>query len=286
MKTKQRGQAIIGVDLGGTNVRAGLVKNGKMAGYEKRLIRSKGTKEEVLEDLFAVVDPLMGQKNVKAIGVGVPSLVDKKTGTLLDTTNIPSWKKVPLRKILEKRYKIPVAIENDANCFALAEHWFGAGRGCKNFVGLIVGTGLGAGIIANGELVSGAFGGAGEFGIIPYRDGLLENYASGQFFRRFSRDGAELSEAMERGDPEAARIFGELGHHVGYALQVIMYALAPERIVLGGSVGQALRHYEGAVRDSFAAFAYPAVAEQLDLRVSKIRHGGVLGAAGLWMGKK
>lgn len=283
---------MIGVDLGGTNVRAGLVKagqskgqgtgqlSGQLSGLEKRPLRSGGSEKEVLEDLFAVIDPLAG-RGLKGIGVGVPSLVDKKTGVLLDTTNIPSWKKVTLRKILERRYGVRVEIDNDANCFALAEARFGAGKGCENFVGLILGTGVGAGIVANGRLVSGALCGAGEFGTIPYRDGILENYASGQFFRRFGRDGADVAAAAARGEPEAARLFGELGVHVGFAVQVILYALAPERIVLGGSVGGALPFYRDALEEALRAFAYPKVAAQLELRVSKLKWPGVLGAAGL-----
>ena len=278
---------VIGVDLGGTNVRAGLVKAGRsagqLAGLEKRPIRAQGTEKEVLEDLFAVIDPLFS-RGVKGIGIGVPSLVDKeKGGVILDTVNIPSWKKVALRKILEKRYRVPVRIDNDANCFALAEARFGAGRGCDNFVGLILGTGVGAGIIANGRLVSGAFCGAGEFGTIPYRDGILENYASGQFFRRFGRDGAEVAALAAKGDPEAARLFGELGVHIGHAVQLVLYALAPERIVLGGSVGGALPLYREALGEALRAFAFPKVAEQLELRVSKLKWPGVLGAAGLVM---
>lgn len=285
-KRKAQSGPVIGVDLGGTNVRAGLVmagrSTGRLAGLEKRPIRAQGTEKEVLEDLFSVIDPLMS-KGVKGIGIGVPSLVHKESGVLLDTVNIPSWKKVALRRILERRYGVRVDIDNDANCFALAEARFGAGRGCDNFVGLILGTGVGAGIIANGRLVSGAFCGAGEFGTIPYRDGILENYASGQFFRRFGRDGAEVAALAAKGDPEAARLFGELGVHIGHAVQLVLYALAPERIVLGGSVGGALPLYREALGEALRAFAFPKVAEQLELRVSKLKWPGVLGAAGLVM---
>lgn len=281
MKPKKVSGAMVGVDLGGTNVRAGLVKNGKLAQVYGLPIRAKGSKQEVLDDLYAAIDAVIDSKT-KSIGVGVPSLVIRETGTLLDTVNIPSWKKVPLRKLLEKRYSLPVRLDNDANCFALGELHFGEGRGCADFVGLVLGTGLGAGIIARGRLVSGTDCGAGEFGTIPYLDGIVENYASGQFFRRFGREGKELALACGEGDAEAARIFGEFAVHAAFAIKVILYSLAPPRIILGGSVGGAYTHYRVALQDALRDFAYPSVLKSLSIKVSKLRHGAILGAASLF----
>lgn len=273
--------SLVGVDLGGTNVRAGLVKSGKLGKVSARAIRSQGSADEVLEDLCTTIDEVM-QKGVKGIGIGAPSLVHHASGTILDTTNIPSWqKRIPLRTILEKRYKVPVRIDNDANCFALGELHFGAGKGCENFVGLILGTGLGAGIIANGRLVSGTDGGAGEFGLIPYRDSILEHYCSGQFFRKYGREGKEIAEAAASGDPEAVRIFGEYGVHLAFAVKTVLYALAPERIVLGGSVAKAWKHFRAPLRDSLGDFAYTSVVKALDFKVSTLKHSAILGAAAL-----
>src|SRR5690606_24955530 len=112
----------------------------------------------------------------------VPSVVDVDKGIVYDVQNIPSWKEVPLKAIMEERYGVPVQVNNDANCFALGEKYFGQGRDSKAFIGLTLGTGLGAGIILNDKLYAGPNCGAGEFGMVPYLDYHYEYYASGQFF--------------------------------------------------------------------------------------------------------
>jgi glucokinase len=273
-------KTVIGIDLGGTNVRAGVIKDGKLVKVIAKPIRSSGSKEEVLEDLFAVIDDLKISK-IGGIGVGVPSLVDAKTGIIRDTTNIPSWKEVPLRKILERRFKAPIYIDNDANCFALGERAFGHGKACANFVGLILGTGLGAGIVSNGKLHSGVDCGAGEFGTIPYLDGIVEHYASGQYFRQQAREGSELAAAADRGDVEALKLYAEYGRHLGFAFKVILYSLAPEMIILGGSVSGSYRHFEKALRESLGDFAYPSVLKRLKVKVSSRQHIAILGAGTL-----
>ncbi|HEY8280058.1 MAG TPA: ROK family protein [Bdellovibrionota bacterium] len=273
-------QTRIGVDLGGTNVRAGLVKNGKVVRLDARPIHAEGSAEAVLANLYASIDAVI-EKQAKGIGIGVPSLVQHKTGTLLDTTNIPSWKKVPLRKLLEKRYQLPVRVDNDANCFALGEQLFGAGKGCANFVGLVLGTGMGAGIVANGKLVTGTDGGAGEFGLVPYRDSILEHYSSGRFFRDRGHEGSELARAADEGDKEAQQLFREFGAHLGFAVKLILYALAPERIVLGGSVATSWKHFEAPLHEALKDFAYPSILSALDFRLARARQGAILGAAAL-----
>lgn len=173
--------ALIGVDLGGTQVRAGLVEGDQLVKIAARTIRNKGTEEEVLSDLTAVLDEVF-RLEVEGLGLGIPSIVDLETGVVYDVQNIPAWREVPLKRILEARYQVPVYINNDANCFAVGEKYFGLGRSYNNFVGLIIGTGLGAGLIINGRLYSGPNCGAGEFGMLPYLDSNFERYASGQFF--------------------------------------------------------------------------------------------------------
>jgi len=192
--------AVVGIDLGGTNVRAGLVAEGRLRDVRSVPVRSRGSVEDVLEDLFGAVDAVM-QDDVAGIGAGVPSVIDLATGTVFDVQNIPSWKKVPLKARLEERYRRPAFVNNDANCFAAGEKYFGKIRPYDSAVGLIIGTGLGAGVIANGRLYSGANSGAGEFGMLSYLDRNLEAYASGQFFERVhSMSGRDLAARAERGD--------------------------------------------------------------------------------------
>jgi len=270
----------VGVDLGGTNVRAGLVNSQRIVKLESKHIRSMGSEDEVFADLCSVIDAVFDKK-VRSIGVGVPSLVNVKEGTLFDTTNIPSWKKVPLKRRLERRYKVPVTLNNDANCFALGEKRFGVAKKADNFVGLVIGTGLGAGIVINGELHSGIHCGAGEFGLAPYRDSILEHYASGQFFRRQDLDGATLAKEARAGSREAQAVFDELGRHVAHAIKLILYSLAPEMIVLGGSVSQSLPLFEKSMREALSDFAYPSILQQLKLKTSKLKEVAILGAASL-----
>jgi len=142
--------ALIGVDLGGTQVRAGLVEGDRVVKIAARIIRSTGTEEEVLADLTAALDEVFSLE-VEGLGLGIPSIVDLETGVVYDVQNIPAWREVPLKRILEARYQVPVYVNNDANCFAAGERYFGQGRHYRNLVGLIVGTGLGAGIIADGH---------------------------------------------------------------------------------------------------------------------------------------
>lgn len=270
----------IGVDLGGTNVRAGLVSNERLLKLTAQTIRSRGSEKEVFQDLCSAIDSVM-DKSVKAIGVGIPGLVDKKNGVIYDLVNIPSWKKVPLRKQLEKKYRVQVEIDNDANCFALGEKYFGLGKTSGNFVGLITGTGLGAGIISNGKLHSGVDCGAGEFGMIPYLDSIVEHYASGQFFQKYNWDGATLATEAQNGNTKALEIFSEYGKHLAFAVKVILYALAPEMIIFGGSVSQSYKFFEASLLDGLKDFGYPTVTKKLKLKTSKLKDVAVIGAASL-----
>jgi glucokinase len=272
---------VIGVDLGGTNVRAGLVEGGRLARVKSVEVRSRGTEQDVLDDVFAAIDAVMTGA-VAGLGIGVPSVIDLKTGTVYDVQNIPSWTEVPLKARLEDRYHLPAYVNNDANCFAAGEKHFGKAKPYDHAVGLIVGTGLGAGVIANGRLYSGVNCGAGEFGMLPYRDGNFEAYCSGQFFENVHGvSGRELHERAERGEPEALRIFAEFGVHLGEAVKAICYAVDPEIIVLGGSVSKAFRFFQAAVWETFRTFAYSITKERLKIEVSETENIAILGAAAL-----
>jgi glucokinase len=273
---------VVGIDLGGTNVRAGLVADGRLHDVRSVPVRSRGTMEDVLEDVFGAVDAVM-RSDVAGIGAGVPSVIDLGTGTVYDVQNIPSWTKVPLKARLEERYRRPAYVNNDANAFAAGEKHFGKIRPYDSAVGLIVGTGLGAGIIANGRLYSGVNCGAGEFGMLPYLDRNFEAYASGQFFERVhGASGRELAAAAERGDPRALGIFAEFGRHVGEAVKAICYAVDPEIIVLGGSVSKSYGFFRSTLWDTFRTYAYSIAKARLRIEVSETGNIALLGAAALY----
>jgi glucokinase len=276
------GPAVVGIDLGGTNVRAGLVVDGRLAEVRSVPVRGQGTEEEVLEDLFGAVDAIMGP-GVAGIGAGVPSVIDLKTGTVYDVQNIPAWKKVPLKARLEARYRRPVYVNNDANCFAAGEKYFGKIKPYDSAVGLIVGTGLGSGIIANGRLYSGVNCGAGEFGMLPYLDRNFEAYASGQFFRRVhGTTGRELAVRAGRGEARALEIFAEFGRHLGEAVKAVCYAVDPEIIVLGGSVSRSYGFFRDVLWETFQTYAYSIARERLKIAVSETENIAILGAAALY----
>ncbi|RFT15740.1 MAG: putative sugar kinase, ROK family [Candidatus Saccharicenans subterraneus] len=275
--------AIVGVDLGGSNVRAGLVEGERLLKIAVREVRSQGRAEEVLADLRSVLESVLTPE-VKGIGLGVPSVVDLETGTIYDVQNIPAWKEVPIKTILESEYNIPVYVNNDANCFAAGEKYFGQGRPYRNLVGLIIGTGLGAGIIADGHLYSGTSCGAGEFGMLPYLDANFERYASGQFFlKSFGQQGRELFQKASAGDQEARRIFAEFGRHLGEAIKAIMYAVDPEAIILGGSVSRAYEFFRESMLETVSTFAYSIARNRIRIMPSTTDNIAILGAAALYL---
>jgi glucokinase len=274
-------QTVIGVDLGGTNVRAGKIVGQKMVAHRARTITAHGAQDlvlrEVLETIAAVFD-----NQVSAIGIGVPSLVDVDKGIVYSVENIPSWKEVPLKEILQQSFGITVHVNNDANCFALGEFYFGAGRGLQHLVGMILGTGLGAGIIIDGKLYCGRNCGAGEIGKIHYKEHTIEDYCSGRFFRQQYRiDGNILFERARQGDAQALEIFNTYGDNLGQALMIALYAYDPEIIVLGGSVSKAWPFYEKSLRRKLESFAYRHALDRVTIQPAQTPEISILGAAAL-----
>jgi len=274
-------RTILGVDLGGTNARAAVVRGHRLGDVRSVQIDARGSVEEVLDQLRGLIDRAM-VSGTDGIGIGVPSVVDIAQGIVYDVQNIPSWREVHLRSILEGRYAVPVLVNNDANCFALGEKHFGKGIGCQSLIGLILGTGFAGGIIIDGRMYAGKNCGAGEFGLIPYLESIYEHYCSGQFFtRRVGQTGAEMYRRALAGDREALEVFAEFGRHLGEAVKTILYAYDPEMIVLGGSVRKAFRFFEDAMWTSIRSFAFSNSLNALTIAVSDLEHVAILGAAAL-----
>jgi len=274
--------AVIGIDLGATNIRGALVTNNSLSEITSVRIHSDGSVEAVLEDIYQTIDPLL-DNDVAAIGIGVPSVVDTNEGIVYDVQYIPSWKEVPLKQILEKRYDKKVFVNNDANCFALGEYYFGKGRGAESMIGLTIGTGLGGGVIIHNKLFPGRNCGAGEFGLLPYKDNILEYYCSGSFFKNVhGLDGVLVFESAKKGDPMALALYAELGVHVGNAIKAVMYTYDPERIILGGSVAQAFDWFQQSMWQEIKTLAYGKSAERIRIEISNLTNSGILGAAALY----
>lgn len=277
-----KSKSVLGIDLGGTNIRAGKVVDYSIIETKSQLISSNKKEEEVIAEVIDVIEQII-DSTVMGIGIGVPSLVDIEKGIIYDVQNIPSWKKVNLKEILESKFKVPVYINNDANCFVVGEKYFGLGKNYDNIVGLIIGTGLGSGIYFEDKQYAGANCGAGEFGMISYKDKNYEYYASGQFFQReHNIAGDKLFELANHNDPKALEIFSEFGHHLGNAITTIMFAVDPEIIILGGSVSKSFQFYKDAVYDVLNKFPYPQSIRNLEIVVSKLNNIAILGAAALY----
>ncbi len=274
---------IIGVDLGGTKVQAGLVKGGEILDRKYRLIPADSENSEEIIDVISGVIAELFEKDIAGIGIGVPSLVDREKGIIYHVQNIPSWQNVPLADILQERFQVPVFLDNDANCFALGEYRFGAGQGSENFVGLALGTGMGAGIITDGHLLKDANCGSGEFGSIPYLDSIYEDYCSGKFFKKFYYlNGEDLFKNAEKGNEEAVKAFKEFGHHLGNAIKTIMFAVDPHKIIIGGSVATSRKYFEQAMLETIKTFPYPESVEKLEIKFTETPNIAIFGAASLY----
>lgn len=279
---KMTGKTVIGVDMGGTNIRAGRVEGISIGRIVPGLVPKTENADEVTDVLTGLIDQVM-DGDVAGIGVGVPSLVDPVRGIVFNVQNIPAWKEVFLKDILEKRFGVPAYINNDANCFAVGERFFGKGTGYDDFVGLICGTGLGAGIIKNGHLMPDRNCGSGEFGEISYLDGIFEHYASGQFFRRvFGEDGDVIAEKARKKDAPALKAFQEFGAHLGKAIKTIMLAVDPAAIIIGGGVASSFELYGDAMWNEIKDFPYPGSVENLKIVTTDTQEIALLGAAALY----
>jgi glucokinase len=278
------GTKIIGIDLGATNVRGAVVENGQLSAIEALQIKSDGTVEDVLADIYLVIDRLITHGNIVAIGIGVPSIVDVEEGIVYNVLNIPSWQEVHLKKILQKRYNLPVYVNNDANCFAVGEYYYGKGKGYSSMIGLTMGTGLGAGVIINRQLYAGANCGAGEFGFIPYEANILEYHASGSFFTITSGvNGQQAFQNAQQGDPESLKLYKKFGRHVGFAIKMVMYTYDPQFIVLGGSARYGFEYFKTAMWDEIKTSAFPKSVQKLKVEVSELHNSGIIGAAALYL---
>ena len=245
----------IGVDLGGTNIVAGLVDGESLIKKVKVPGPAKGTQDEVVDAIASLIEQLISDE-VESIGVGVPSVVDTKNGIVYNVANIPSWVKVPLKDILEARFGKPVGINNDSNCYTLGESRFGHGKGLADMVCVTLGTGVGSGIIIDGKLYEGRNAGAGEVGCLSYLDKDYESYCSTPFFVAHNTTGAELSAKAEAGDAEAIALWNEFGGHLGELAKAILFAYDPEAIIFGGGIAAGYPHFEAALRERITTFPY------------------------------
>jgi len=187
-----------------------------------------------------------------------------------------------LKSILEKEFNLPVFVNNDVNCYTLGEYKFGLAKAYDSIVGMSIGTGLGSGIIIKNKLYTGHNCGAGEIGLLPYKDKNIEYYASGNFFESFHHTTAvDAYHAALSGNETALNQWKEFGYHFGAAVQVVMYAYDPQAIVIGGSVSKAFDFFKSTMYESLGDFIYPESVKRLKIYISENENIAPLGAAAL-----
>jgi glucokinase len=279
-------RTIIGIDIGGTNIDIGKIRNEQIIDEISICTGTNRPENHITNDIIDGVARLF-DSSVSGIGVGVPGLVDSKNGIVYNLTNIPSWKEVHLKEILEKKFNVQVIVGNDANCFALGVKTFGKGKNISNLIGVTLGTGLGIGIIIRDYLYTGKISIAGEIAGIQYLESNFENYCSSKFFKyNYNKTSKEIFDQVHTGSSEAQRIYNEFGNHLGNLIRTLILAYGPDAIIFGGSVSKAFEVFYPAIQDNLKEFPHQNVLQ--DLIITKSLHDKIplLGAAALVLDSK
>lgn len=273
--------AILGLDVGGTKI-------GVLIGTpdgEIRLRRTFPTRTErgfkpVFEEMLDMAGGVLEEwgSPVAAVSVSIGGPLDILNGIIQSPPNLPGWDNIPLKQLLADRFRLPVYVEHDGNAGALAEFYFGAGRGCRNVIFITMGTGFGAGLILDGRLYRGTSDVAGEIGHIRIAEdgppcygkaGSLEGYGSGTGIARLARmmypetwgpaaTAIDVHEAWHRGSPEAKEVFARAALYLGRGLAILADTLNPQRIILGG-LGMRVR--EALIEPAKRVFLHEALPE-------------------------
>lgn len=274
-------KSLVGVDVGGTKIHIARIEQDKVVAEMRIPTAAARNRDEIVNDLSDGISDIL-TPDVLGIGIGVPGLVDVHSGTIRNVLNIPAWKDLPIREKLQNSLGLPVYVGNDANCFALGEKFFGKAREFNNIVALALGTGVGAGVIINNQLYAGNCSLAGEFGGIKYLQSEYENYCSGKFFlHNYQIDAKTLAERAARNEPVALQAFSEFGKHVSHLIQTILYSVAPDVIIIGGSLSMAFPFFEKGMLESLSAFSHIQALESTKIVVSGNSEIPVLGAGAL-----
>lgn len=272
---------VIGVAFGGKDLRVARIENGVISQNVHKEVNSRETEEMILAEIISSIAEV-NNDSVVGIGVGMPSLVDVREGIVYKPTNIPSWRKVYLKDILEEKFEIPVSINNDANCFALGEKYFGVAKDFDDIAGITIGTGMGVGIIIDGKLYSGKNAGAGEFCSIPYRDHDYEYYVSSKYFEeKYGIKNHVLYSRAQKNDKVALAIYEFFGVDLGNAIKAILYALDPQAIVIGGRIAEAYDFYRESMMKTVNTFIYHNTIDRLKIFKSEDKNIPLYGAAAL-----
>jgi glucokinase len=305
--------SVIGVDLGGTKLLAGAVDSDLRVHHRAWRQSRERDQTELVDDLVDAVDELRAAMdgNVTAVGFGIPCLIDQVDGRALMAVNLPIAD-LAFRAVMSERLGLPVFIDNDANVAALVEQRFGAARGAENVIMLTIGTGIGGGVVLNGESFRGATGAGAELGHMvidmngprcqgncPNR-GCLEAVASGtalireaeviarerpasamgvELLRRGTLPGPLITELAHDGDEGAREALAIIGRRLGVGIANYMNIFEPEVVVIGGGVIAAGDLLLEPARDEFRSRVLPVLADRPIVAARFGEEAGMLGAA-------
>ena len=314
----------IGIDIGGSSIKAALTDAGtRILARTRRPTMADSDMERTVEQLHGCVEDLLAAHgsagdaaDIEGIGIGVPGAIDHARGLVFYPPNLPAWKEVPLAAMLAERWGVPVLLENDANCAALGERHFGAGRSHAFFVALTLGTGVGAGIILDGRVYRGERGFAGEFGHVSIdadgpecncgNRGCIEAYLgirylmrdaiprilgdpSSRLHRRAQENPEglmpkDLSDAAAAGDACCARILDRAGERLGVAIASAANLLDVETFIVGGGIAGAGDPLFSGIERSARARVMKVHRERLTILPAELGNdAGMLGAASLML---
>lgn len=295
------------IDVGGTKIALGVAdEDGRLLASERFPTLPERGPDAVIAEAVERLKALAGGEALGAIGVGCAGPLDLDEGLVLSPPNLPGWDRVPLKATLEAAFGVPVALDNDANAAALAEFRLGAGRGASIMVYATISTGIGGGIVVNGQLLHGLAGAAGEFGHQTVRPdgpacgcgnrGCLEALASGTAIVARAREAVaagqspalaaipdlhagHVAQAAADGDPAAKTIWYAAVEALALGLGNVITTLAPDRVVLGGGVTAAGELLLTPLRAKLAKHVRMLPIERVDLRIAEFQgDAGLMGA--------
>jgi glucokinase len=279
---------VIGVDLGGTKILAGVIdEDGRV--HETLERPTVTTSQAALLDELAALVRALPQDGIGAVGFGIPSRIDHRTGTALGAVNIP-LRDAPFRAEMERRLELPISMENDASSAAYAEFMLGAGRGATNLVMLTLGTGVGGGVVADGKLFR-AWTELGHMVIVEDGEpcqgacsgrGHVEAYCSGRSVDKLARTVLGAKATARDLVAEQHPALETVGHHLGVAIGSLVNIFGPERVVIGGGFGVAAFHLLlPAARLAVLTEALAPAGQQVEIELASLAADAGLIGAGL-----
>lgn len=292
----------LGIDLGGTNLRAAVID---AAGTVLRRAAVPtdvaGGPQSIIAQMLCLADELGGLADIATAGIAAPGPLDSAAGCIIGIPTLPGWENYPLRQVMADKLARPVVLENDGIAAAVGEWTLGAGRGLDHMVYVTVSTGIGGGVIADGKVLRGSRGMAGHIGHMMIAadgprcacggTGCFEAMASGTAFTASAHnagyaDASAAVKAARAGDASALALVDREADLLGYGFASLLHLYAPQRLVIGGGVSDALDLMQARIRRQIDHHAMPPFADIDIARAVLGDNAGLVGAAVLALGKE